>query len=73
MNSNRIDAEQVFRDFCQMQSVIQAKKGKGYGTGMLILILDELDQLRSQDCSILNSLFSIPQVGFQERKQLRYA
>lgn len=30
--------------------------------GMLILILDELDSLRSQDCSILYSLFALPQV-----------
>ena len=45
----------------QLPAHTPAKKGKG-SSGMLILILDELDQLRSQDCSILYRLFSLPQV-----------
>lgn len=35
---------------------------KGKQPGMLVLILDEMDQLISQDCTILYTLFSLPQV-----------
>ncbi len=61
-STNRSDTEEALREYCQLHPQTPAKKGKTSGHGMLILVLDELDQLRSQDCNILYSLFSLPQV-----------
>ena len=56
------DPQEALKDYVQLPiSNTPVKKG-GLPHSMLILILDELDSLRSQDCSILYSLFGLPQV-----------
>ena len=57
------DAKEAFSEYTQMAMGSPSKKAK-HQPGMLILILDELDQLRSQDSGILYSLFGLPQVSF---------
>ena len=54
------DAQAGLRELAQAPQATPSKKGKQ--AGMLVLILDEMDQLLSQDCAILYTLFSIPQV-----------
>jgi Cdc6-like AAA superfamily ATPase len=54
------DAHAALRELVQVSQAPLSKKGKQ--PGMLILILDEMDQLISQDCGILYSLFTLPQV-----------
>ncbi len=54
------EAHAALRELAQAPLATPSKKGKQ--AGVLILILDEMDQLISQDRAILYSLFSLPQV-----------
>lgn len=55
------EALEALRECVQLPLGTPAKKGKA-PPRMLMLILDELDLLRSQDCNILYNLFALTQV-----------
>ena len=53
----------VLKEFVQQpQQSTPVKKSRQHTQGMLVLILDEMDQLMSQSRSVLYELFALPQV-----------
>ena len=56
------DPQEALKEYVHLPTSNTPMKKGSQSQSMLILILDELDSLRSQDCSILYSLFGLLQV-----------